>query len=203
MASDPDDPEQTRFMVQAAKQGDRSAFEDLYSHLAPTVFAWASMRIRPSLRGQIDPGDVVQEVFLRALRGLDGFDTQGPSIRAWLFRIAKNVLLEAARAGRKHGVSKAGSDTRFLQLNGVPDSITAISLRLARDENLSAFQDAIQALPEEERDLVLHCGMEGMPHQEVAERLGLNLETVTKRWQRLRKKLIDRGLPEILMANTG
>lgn len=100
-------------------------------------------------------------------------------------------------------MSKAGSDTRFLQLNGVPDSITAISLRLARDENLSAFQDAIQALPEEERDLVLHCGMEGMPHQEVAERLGLNLETVTKRWQRLRKKLIDRGLPEILMANTG
>ena len=39
-----------------------------------------------------------------------------------------------------------------------------------------------------------------MPHQEVAERMGLNTETVTKRWQRLRKKLTDSGLPEMLVG---
>jgi len=205
MASSPIDPapknlDATLLWVQAAKTGDGEAFEGLYSHLAPTVFTWASMRIRPSLRGQLDPGDVVQEVFLRAYRGFSSFDPEGPSIRAWLFRIAKNVLLEAGRAGQKHGVQGAGSDTRFLQLNGVPDSITAVSVRLARDESLAAFQKEIEALPEEERSLVLHCGLEGMPHQEVAERMGLNTETVTKRWQRLRKKLTDSGLPEMLVG---
>jgi RNA polymerase sigma-70 factor (ECF subfamily) len=160
------------------------------------------MRIRPSLRGQVDPGDVVQEVFLRALKGFANFDPEGPSIRAWLFRIAKNVLLEAGRAGQKHRVAGAGSNTRFLQLKGVPDSITAISVRLARDENMAAFNKAIEALKDEERALVIHCGLEGMLHAEVAERLGLNSETVTKRWQRLRKKLIAQGLPTILITET-
>jgi DNA-directed RNA polymerase specialized sigma24 family protein len=41
-----------------------------------------------------------------------------------------------------------------------------------------------------------------MLHAEVAERLGLNSETVTKRWQRLRKKLIAQGLPTILITET-
>jgi RNA polymerase sigma-70 factor (ECF subfamily) len=198
----PDDSGATQFWVRAYKDGDRSAFESLYTHLAPTIFAWSSMRIRPSLRGQVDPGDVVQEVFLRALKGFANFDPEGPSIRAWLFRIAKNVLLEAGRAGQKHRVAGAGSNTRFLQLKGVPDSITAISVRLARDENMAAFNKAIEALKDEERALVIHCGLEGMLHAEVAERLGLNSETVTKRWQRLRKKLIAQGLPTILITET-
>lgn len=191
---------QTMAWVQQAKDGDREAFETLFAHLTPALYAWADMRIRPAQRGQLDPGDVVQEVFLRALRAFDGFTLDGPSIRAWLFRIAKNVLLEAGRAARKHGTGSSGSETRELALHGIPDSITSASMRLARDEQLASFREAVDALPEEDRALVVHCGIEGMSRSEVADRLGLGVEAVTKRWQRLRAKLEERGLPEMLLA---
>ena len=73
-------------------------------------------------------------------------------------------------------------------------------MRLARDEQLAAFREAVEALSEEDRALVVHCGMEGMSRAEVAERLGLGVEAVTKRWQRLRARLEERGLPEMLLA---
>ena len=44
-------------------------------------------------------------------------------------------------------------------------------------------------LGSEERDLIVLCGLEGLPLQDVAARLGLGLEAVTKRWQRLRERL--------------
>lgn len=191
---------QTMVWVKQAKDGDREAFETLFAHLTPALYSWADMRIRPAQRGQLDPGDVVQEVFLRAVRAFEGFEVDGPSIRAWLFRIAKNVLLEAGRAARKHGTGSSGSETRELALQGIPDSITSASMRLARDEQLAAFREAVEALSEEDRALVVHCGMEGMSRAEVAERLGLGVEAVTKRWQRLRARLEERGLPEMLLA---
>ena len=67
---------------------------------------------------------------------------------------------------------------------------------------MTAFNKAIESLKDEERALVIHCGLEGMLHTEVAERLGLNSEAVTKRWQRLRKKLVEQGLPQILITET-
>jgi RNA polymerase sigma factor (sigma-70 family) len=85
-------------------------------------------------------------------------------------------------------------------LNNLPDSVTAVSKRMVRDESLASFRARIEQLAEEERKLVLHCGLEGLPHKEVAERMGLGVEAVTKRWQRLRARLVDGGLPGQLLA---
>jgi RNA polymerase sigma factor (sigma-70 family) len=60
---------------------------------------------------------------------------------------------------------------------------------MMRDENLAAFDRVLQGMPNAERDLILLCGLEGLPLQEVAARLGLGVEAVTKRWQRLRERL--------------
>ena len=49
------------------------------------------------------------------------------------------------------------------------------------------------------QELVVHVGLEGLPFAEVATRLGLNYETVKKRWQRLRAKLDTTGLPDMLL----
>ena len=71
---------------------------------------------------------------------------------------------------------------------------------LFRDEGLAAFRLEVDALPEEERKLVVHCGLEGLPLGEVAERLGISTEAAGKRWQRLRARLAESSLPEHLLA---
>ena len=169
----------------------KPGFPEPYEEIAPTLYAWACLRIRPSLRGRIDPEDVLQEVWVRALAAERPRDVHDSTFRAWIFGVAKNVLLEALRKterGRGEGV---GSETRRALVSGVPDQATAVSRRVAGDEALRLFVERARALPDEDRMILLHHGFEGLSHGTVATRLGLPRDTVAKRWQRLRTRLLD------------
>lgn len=187
-----------------AQAGDEQAFARLHEHLAPALYAWAELRIRPAQRAHLEPADLVQEVWYRAWRAFDGFDPEEVPFRPWLFRVAKNVLLEAVRAVQRSGSGGGiGPSTRLFALENHPDTETAVSRRLMRDESLAAFAERVRALSEDERKLVVLCGLEGLPHKEVADRLGLGTEAITKRWQRLRARLAAVRLPEHLLALEG
>ncbi len=71
---------------------------------------------------------------------------------------------------------------------------------MARDESLELFSEQVRAMEEDDRKLVVHCGLEGLPYKEVAERLALSADAVAKRWQRLRAKLNASALPAMLLA---
>jgi len=182
----------TQQLVRAAQQGDRQRFSELYERLAPSLAAWASLQIRPAQRAQVDPQDLVAEVWVRAWKSFAGFDASG-SFRAWIFRIAKNVLLECFRKSRGAGTHAPGPTTRMLELANLPDDATQISRRVARHDGVAKLLEWIAALDEESRALVLHCGFEGLSYAEAAERMGLQRDTLAKRWQALRERLARFG----------
>jgi len=184
----------------AAQGGDAEGFADLYGHIAPALHTWAELRIRPEQRAVIDPGDLVQEVWFRAWRQLAAFDAATTPFRFWIFRIAKNVLLEASRTSQRAERAGSGTSARARALVDLADSVTGVSLRLARDESLAQFRAAVAALAPDDQKLVLHCGLEGLPYKEVAPRMGLSVDAVAKRWQRLRARLAESDLPEHLLA---
>ena len=64
----------TQVWVRSARNGDAGDFARLYEHIAPAVHTWASLRLRPNQAAMLDPGDLVQEVWLRAWRRIDDFD---------------------------------------------------------------------------------------------------------------------------------
>jgi len=189
----------------AADGGGADEFARLYEHIAPSVHTWATLRIRPRERAVIEPGDLVQEVWLRAWRRIEDLDPDVVPFRYWVFRIAKNVLLEAGRQARKPDRRAIGGDDEGPgPLGDVADSITAVSRRLVRDENLARFRDVVEGLDADDRALVVHCGLEGLPLKDAGARLGISEEAAGKRWQRLRARLRDhpdlRDLPEHLLA---
>ena len=195
----PGQPAPTQVWLTRARDGDEASFAQLYEHIAPSLFTWAQLRIRPEQRHQLDPADLVQEVWLRAWSQADALPTEAPHFRFWVFRIAKNVLLEGLRRGQyQQGIG--GPSTRLEQAQAMPDLGTAVSQRLARDESLTLFREQVESLPEDERRLVLHCGLEGLPLAQVAERLGLSVDAVGKRWQRLRARLKTGDLPQYLLV---
>ncbi len=164
-------------------------FNELYAEIAPALYAWARARIRKGRGVQLDAADLIQEVWCRAWKGVDARGDDVP-LRPWLFRIAKNVLLEALRSKQKHAHSAgSGPSTRHMALHNAPDFATTVSRRMVRDESLMAFDENLQELPDSDRELVLLCGLEGLPLKEVSTRLDINLEALTKRWQRLRERL--------------
>jgi RNA polymerase sigma factor (sigma-70 family) len=184
----------------AAQGGDAEGFADLYGHIAPALHTWAELRIRPEQRALIEPGDLVQEVWFRAWRQLAAFDPRATPFRFWIFRIAKNVLLEASRTSQRADRAGGHPSERARALDAIADSITGVSLRLARNESLALFRATVAALEPDDQKLVLHCGLEGLPYKEVAPRLGLSVDAVAKRWQRLRARLAESELPEHLLA---
>jgi len=190
----------TGMWLAEVKQGNDESFGRLYEHIAPALLTWAEFRIRPEQRQHVDPADVVQEVWFRAWRQMETFDPEATPFRYWIFRIAKNVLLEAVRKGQRADTSGAGTTAKMQQLGELADTMTAVSMRLSRDEGLAAFRAEVEALPEDDRRLVVHCGLEGLPLKEVARRLDVSTEAATKRWQRLRARLAAGGLPEHLLA---
>ena len=195
-------PEDTVRLARAAAAGDTEVFGQLYERIAPALYTWADIRIRPGVRSWLEPGDLVQEVWCRALRILDRFDPDTVSFRYWIFRVAKNVLLEATRKAGSSAAraSTPGTTTRMFVLQQVPDSVTGISRRMSRSEELERFRDWVNELEREDRDLLVHHGLEGLNHAEVAERLQIGAEAVAKRWQRLRRKLEEQALPREVLA---
>lgn len=185
--------EPTGDLVARVRNGDREEFGRLYAKTAPALFAWASLRLRRPMRVLAEPDDLLQEVWFRALERLDTVESLRTSFRAWLFGIAKMVLLETLRTWERVGASPRDDGSSSRLFDRVEDSVTSIATALARDEAVRAFLAWAEELEDDDRKLVIHCGLEGLPCSEVAQRLGIAHETAMKRWQRLRERLRDDG----------
>jgi RNA polymerase sigma-70 factor (ECF subfamily) len=157
----------------------------LYTEIAPALAAWTHVRLWASLKDRVPAEDFLQEVWCRALAAFDSFDPKLGAFRPWIFGIARNLLLEVMRS---HARQRTSKDAAF-PLSQVADEATAVSRRACSDELLRKFCHEVTLLDEGDRDLLLWRGLEGLPHEDVAERLGVGREAAMKRWQRLRDRL--------------
>lgn len=180
-------------LANAAQRGDRARFEELYRRVGPALYAWASLRVPRD----VDSGDLLGDVWLHAVQCLPTHDSANQEFRAWIFGIAKNVLKETLRQrvrARAHGLQlPPGAGAATSRIESVPESVTSISCRLARDESVQRFLEYCRRLEAEDRDLVVYCALEGFTCVEAATRMGISSEAATKRWQRLRAQLREAG----------
>jgi RNA polymerase sigma-70 factor (ECF subfamily) len=183
-------------LTRRARAGDRAAFQQLYERIAPSLYAWLRLRMAggPGTRDQAQ--DILQEVWLRAVRGIHGFQSPG-SFRSWVFGIAKNVLLQSFRNAAREPTRGflAAPSGRDLE---IPDSVTSISLRLAKDDAVRRFLAYVEQLPAEDSRLVVYCGLEGYTAREAAQRLGIEPDAARKRWQALRERMNGNGTLQAL-----
>ena len=130
-----------------------------------------------------DAEDLVQDVFLRAYRGLGGFrgDSQ---LSTWLYRIAVNTCLSWVQ--KKRFVTEGLSET-------LPDPKPSPADRLGRRETASAVRTALSKLPERQRmTLVLRVYQE-LSHKEISEVMDCSVGTAKANFffalKNLRKQL--------------
>jgi RNA polymerase sigma-70 factor, ECF subfamily len=127
--------------------------------------------------------DLLQEVFLKAMRQGQGFcDLLQP--RAWLFQVARNALIDEARRRRP-----------TVELS---DDVPAASAeeRLPVDELAECVERTLPRLEPDDQDVIRCCDVEGWRQHEYADRRGLTLAATKARLRRarmrLRQQLIDR-----------
>lgn len=174
----------TQFLAGAASAGELRHFEELFERVTPALQAWLTLR---APRRRVDPQDLLQEVWLRALQGFAAYDP-ARSFRAWILGIAKNVLLQSLARPAARSLDGASSTSSGF---AVPDQATSLSRRFSRDEALELFLARVERMEPDERALLVYCGLEEYSAPQAARRLGLNAEATAKRWQTLRARLRD------------
>ncbi|MBL8729559.1 MAG: RNA polymerase sigma factor [Planctomycetes bacterium] len=178
----------TTTLIREFTGGRRDAFRTLYHRIAPRLYLWAALRVPRALHARLDPEDLMQEIWLRAVAALPRFDRSIAAFRSWLFGIAARTLAENLRhlhLRRRERV--ADGDTSVLR--EVPADVTSVIHQVAHREQLRRLVEVIDALPAPDRSLVVHRGLEERPHAEVARLLGIGADAAEMRWRRLLQRL--------------
>ena len=185
------------------RAGDPGSFEDLYRRVAPRLWLWAGLRVPMGLRAQIDPEDLVQEVWMRAHRHRERFDPELGPFRSWLLGIASNVLREQLRRlARRSRPGQRSLDSEVVGSDEFPAEMTSVTQAVARDEELAVLRRTVEKLDPQSQRLFVFRGLEELPWHEVAERMQISVDAAEMRWRRLKTELRLRLLrPGILADN--
>ena len=153
------------------------AFGELVRRHQDFVYG-AALRI---VRNPVMAQDLAQEAFVRAHRALPGFRSQA-QVRSWLYRIATNLALNAVQRRREYPTDDIPD--RLSRRDPAKDTE---SLALRRE-----LEEAIAELPEKLRKPLALREFDGMSYREIADALGLPINTVRTRILRGRHALRDR-----------
>lgn len=84
-------------LIARARQGDREAFADLYQRYLPMMYAY----VRARVYDDHDAEDLTEQVFLRAFQALSRYRPRGWPYSAYLYRIARRLVIDHMRRGRR------------------------------------------------------------------------------------------------------
>ena len=170
-------------------QGDGAALEALYDRYSSTVLGVAFKVIGDQGAAE----DVLQETFWRVWRSAATFQSQRGSFASWLFRITRNLAIDAYRR----------SNVRPQAITGVADPESVLDQIADPDMNVAEqaqailknrqVRNALTSLPQVQRQVIEMAYFSGMTRQEIAEATGEALGTIHTRarlgLQKLREEL--------------
>ena len=176
-------------LIARVSQGDLTALETLYDRYAATVLG-ISLKI---IGERATAEDVLQETFWRVWQSAVTYQSQRGSFTGWLFRIARNLAIDAyrRRSVRPQAITEMANVDPILDQIPDPD----IDVPEQAQSNLKAQQvrNALTGLPREQRQVIEMAYFYGMTRQEIAKATGEALGTVHTRarlgLQKLRKEL--------------
>jgi RNA polymerase sigma-70 factor (ECF subfamily) len=190
-------------LVEAARGGDYAAFEALVRKHQRRVFATALGIVKNPAEAE----EVVQETFLSAFEHLDGFRGES-KFSTWIFRVASNHALMKLRKKKPEAQGDIGDlEPAMASARARSDGTSpfdALSLwarrpdeAVAASEVQDALESALDALPEEDRALLLMRSIDDASHDALAEAFHTTVPAVKSRLHRTRlllRSLLDERL---------
>jgi RNA polymerase sigma factor (sigma-70 family) len=163
-----------RALLQKIIEGDDQAFAELYNK-----YADYALRVAMAVTGsKANAADAVQETFIRVYKNIDSFDIDKP-FQPWLYRILINEC---------NRILSKNSKVIFI------DDFTENNL-LGSDEDDYKFEQyetlykAIESLEDNNKIPIILSYLKGFKDSEIAEILGLNINTIKSRLFKGRQKL--------------
>ena len=183
--------EEERRLMERAKSGDGSAFDEMTRRYSEKAYSVAYQM----LASHDDARDLVQDAFLEVFRTLERFNTQY-RFSTWLYRILINKCINyRKREARRrmysfsdYGGRNDGAGKQFLVSN-LPSSEKNPHEVLENAELKRSIMAALDTLSERHRTVVVLFDLEGLSHRQIAEILQCPEGTVMSRLHHGRLKL--------------
>ena len=170
--------------MEAARQGDQDAFEQLVRAYEKRVFA---LTLRMCGNPE-DAAEAAQEAFLAVWQGLKFFRGES-SFSTWLYRLASNACVDLLRREGRHRAAAGPSlDDKELRLETVDPAPTPQEAA-ERAELRRQIENGLRALPAEYRQVLILREMHQLSYEEIGQTLSLDPGTVKSRISRGRKRL--------------
>lgn len=173
-------------LIRKAQQGDAHAFARLYDAHFERVFAF----VRARVSDVEDAKDLTATVFMRAWQALPSYDLRGVPFAAWLFRIARNAIIDEYRRTSREPQTVCEDDAR-----AVADPMSVDEEVLARCD-AEAVRKALRALTDEQAAVIVLRFLWDMPIAEVAQALG-KTEGAVKAMQHRAVRMLAKHVSEM------
>jgi RNA polymerase sigma-70 factor (ECF subfamily) len=154
------DHQNSLHLITRAKEGDASAYGELYESHRLSVYRYLYYRTGDTQTAD----DLTSEVFLRMIRFLSGYRFQDAPFQAWLFRIAHNLLND-------HYRKTNGRQPVQLEENVMDNPLHGRSRPVEHSLNSVTLQQALEMLSGEQREVIVMRFITGMSIAEVARAL--------------------------------
>lgn len=179
--------EADREMLLAVQRGEALAYRGLVEKYQARVYSM----VYGMLRNREDARDITQEAFVKAYRNLDSFRLES-SFYTWIYRIAMNLAIDFTRKRKRREAN--GFDENIATRDADGDIAEAHhedgpGRALERKRLLQKIMDAMQQLPEDQREVILLRELEGLQYKEISELMEIPEGTVMSRLFYARKKL--------------
>lgn len=174
------------------KSGTDLDFQSIYKTFHPKIVRYLTHMV-----GRRDAEDLTQEVFVKVNQALKTFRGES-QLSTWIYRIATNVALDKLRSpsfrqtGGKSlsGDSIGESEIEIMDKNPwTGENTPSIETFVVRKEMNQCIRGVVEKLPESYRTIVVLSELEGFRDDEIAEILGVSLNTAKIRLHRARARL--------------
>ena len=153
-------------LVADAKRGDTQAFGRIFDEYAGPIYRFIASRVnRPS-----DAEDLTQLVFVKALEALPRYEARGIPFGGWLFRLARNAIIDQVRTRRDH-LSLVAATTRETE-EASPEALASL-----RDD-LERVAAALTELTDDQRVVIELRFFAGLSVAESADAMGRQEGTI-------------------------
>ncbi len=153
-------------LVDQARSANASAFEQLFDHFHLPIYRYIISRVH----SPADAEDLTQIVFVKALEALPRYESRGVPFGGWLFRLARNAVVDFTRTRHQH------ADLDAVALRGSADPGPE-EVAVIRNE-LDQVGAALAALTEDQREAIALRFFAGLSAREAAEVMGRQEGTI-------------------------
>jgi RNA polymerase sigma-70 factor (ECF subfamily) len=147
-------------LIQRAKTYDPQALSTLYERYFQGIYRYVYYRVSDSALAE----DLTGDIFLKMLRGIGSYSIQGVPFSAWLYRIARNRVIDHMR----RQPAKTDLTLEEARVETIASGESVIDNALQRDELLKA----VQVLTDEQRQVIILKFIDDLDNATIASILG-------------------------------